>query len=953
MVFITFCDSRVSDDETCYKLNNYNVATTYYVIIDTLAESTFGLPLAEPDTLWYLPEPFPRITLVEGFQFQAAASYELVDSLPENITLGDKVSPSVAMITGNALKLHYKGDLTEASLANGIVCFEEDEPLTCEYKLSDEYTFLQSPVETGYYYAAVQYYIEVKFPDLFKSSTNYKVVLDSQLVFTGGYTFPLTQTISWKTLAFTIDTAQFFGRYNPDDTIALLQTKYHSWSNLYPNLEPTTFFTSTLPDSATIAENILIDPDYPRGDLIVEDNKFGWETKSWLPPGTDFTFTLLPGLSSQAGDSLGDTLQYKVTTEPFDIVHYNFFGLSPQYMDGIYVDPPQDSIYDLPIGTLDLKYGKYFEYNIPAVHSAYINLSAPVDSVVLAENFSVNPDLDFIYAYNGTGLAFFNDSALISDTIYNIVLEPEVIDTFGNTLGQSFHYQFKTESFELKVGNLFGVYFGPVFENLSTLLPNQPLPEIETIEQGVYLPVSLTWLDPDDPADAQLLTRLMADTLLGIHSSFLVLPSKIYFSDADNPVFFKSQIIYNYVIQQIGMNVSMYQPGFSDTANYLCFSHYPDSTLMHDYIEITPDDGSIHLRLEGNKLRFSTSNYAHPNTDYRIKIKQGLPDVHGRALKDSIVVAFTTPPFTLLNAGINNLTLFRDSILINGDFGLQSTINFLFNARFTHPLSFSNLKENFTSSPHISGILRLNLEQLLLVPSRALIPDTSYTLTIGSGIQEQNGIQLDTSYTITFQTEKFKLYDTSIGDTAYPELFGVQTNSILDSSTIASYINISPQRYSSGTFDLSEDSTGFYFTPDSIPLLGNKITVAIDPLLEDIYGHQLDSADTIVFYWMEQFQLEYLFTGSVWDGSLFSAHTNYKLDTLSLPAAVQITPPRYESGIFELSSDSTGFFYIPDSSLIFGDQVTIIVDTDLADIYGNHLEEPDSLEFIINTTVYR
>ena len=105
LAYIKICAIRETGG--CTSLNNkYQIGKKYSITITSHAESIFGAALAEPETLWYIPEPIPRINMVVGFQAQASGSFEMVDSLPDSISLGDGISPSIAQARDNILKLY-------------------------------------------------------------------------------------------------------------------------------------------------------------------------------------------------------------------------------------------------------------------------------------------------------------------------------------------------------------------------------------------------------------------------------------------------------------------------------------------------------------------------------------------------------------------------------------------------------------------------------------------------------------------------------------------------------------------------------------------------------------------------------------------------------------------------------------------------------------------------------
>jgi hypothetical protein len=433
---------------------------------------------------------------------------------------------------------------------------------------------------------------------------------------------------------------------------------------------------------------------------------------------------------------------------------------------------------------------------------------------------------------------------------------------------------------------------------------------------------------------------------------YSIITQESLLSDANWVDIFPSVIDYgqNRIINNaIGINVTLFHPGFSDTTNYLCFSHYPDSMRFLQYVEITPDDGSIEVKLDGNIIHFSANTFARPDSDYRIKIKEGMPDIHGRELKDSVIVAFTTPVFTLIKAGVNNRSILRDSLLKNNSLGTWDTRNFSINFLTTHAISLHTLESNIVIDPPIPGVISANIRNVEILAGNNLIPDTTYRMEIKNGLQSNLGVHLDTNYTLAFETENFKLTGTTVGDTSKSHIFSMLTNSKLDVSELSSFVIILPDRYATGTYTSTEDSSGFFYIPDSIPVAGNKITAIVSPDLRDFYKNALDSADTLTFYWLKAFKLLHFGIGNTSSKSLFILSTSMKLDTNSFESSFDISLAKYRGGAFELNADSTGLVYHPPGDLILGDEVQVIVNTNLTDVYGNHIEAPDTLNFLINS----
>jgi hypothetical protein len=796
----------------------FRVAVRYRVTIGTGGQSIFGIPFAAAETLWIMPEPFPRMTQVYGFRHQALASHEVWDSLPPVITLGDSVSPSIALLDGNTVKMDVIGVPLAETFTKGIRCYEDTTPLAQSVAYS-----------AGYYNGA----ISITFKNLLKSNTRYTVKVDTSLHFSSGK-LPLCQSIKWKTSKFTIDTALVLGSYRYGASIPLISPKgsfLYSTLN-YPmtvsaNLPFTTFYASTELDSASVRPNIICPPYFSKDSIIIEGNKFGWKATRWLPSNTPFEFVILPGLKSKAGDVLGDTLRFRVTTETFSLEEYHAFNLVPSHNSWYDSLPAEDSLYALPLGTLTYSSSR-FDYVINP-YSAFVVFNAPVKKASAASAFRISPDNGFTVQPTVTGLQYSSSHMLIPDTTYTVTLDSGIADTFGSTSSYTFTYRFKTEKFGLKIGNLFGLYFGyPQEQEIKNLLPGQALPDIKIIEQGVLPGQPVIWA----MASMDSIMAVPAAYQSGMYSMVSISNKNGVVPSSSTP---------------IGLPRSYFVPGFSDAMNYLCFSGIPDSNDYKNFVQLSPDDGSIRLKLEANKLRFSTSTYSKPSTVYRIKIDKGFHDLYGRSLGDSLAVSFTTSPFTLVNGRVGSDVLGRDSIIKGGHIRIQSTTGFSFGVTASYPLLLSSVEQNVIIEPPIRGRINAVTDNLSFTSSQVLIPDTTYRITIKNNLKETNATMLDTSYTLAFRTEKFRLQGIGIGSLEGNQLFYLSTNSLVDTGACRKAVSVSPARYAAGTYGLSGDSTGAYFLSDSSLQLGDDIVVRVSSTLADRFGNTLGKQDSLEF----------------------------------------------------------------------------------------------------------
>jgi len=815
VLYINFCHKAFAEQDLCQNSGAYKVGATYSVIIDSMAESVLGVKISEPETLSFTPEPFPRITTVTGFRFIAAGYYEVWDSLPEVITLGDSVSPSIAFQDGNKIILNTIGSAIDSTLNLAIHCYEND-------------TIPLDPI-----YSSNLTNITIEFPQLLKSGTKYQIVIDTSLKFQGGLSIPKSQTIVWKTLRFTINNALLLGSYDYTSKVSLTtgsSSRFTSsyFQEMFPHLPFTTFYASTVLDSTSVSKNITIPGYFSSETLLVQGSKFGWKSSQWLRPAKNYQFTILPGLKSIAGDSIGDSLQYSILTDSLQLMQAGIFDLKNLFSSKGYSLPKQDSLYQISVGEFVYQ-SQYIDYRLKS-YQTFVTFNVPIDSSIAVNKFSIHPDNGFFYRSNSTGMEWFANTWLIPDTLYRISLSPGITDTFSNQTSDTFAYQFQTEKFDLKIGNLFGVYFGTTQEEISQIvqLPGEQLPDIEIIPQNVEA--------------GSLQVYSIGTDLYGNKGASFRIEGSIIANNA------------GISLSIIGIPLSSFAPGYDNKINFLSFSGIPDSNDYRNYVSVTPNDGNIVFKLEENKLRFSNTRQYQPNTNYVIKIDNGFHDSYGNALNDTISVSFTTPEFQLHSIRLGYNSFSRDSILKSVKIDSISTSSLFSQFWFTYPLQILSIDGNLTFEPEIPGKLEVisvnglsGLSGVSFSANRPLIPDTTYLITIGNGIKEKNGNRLDTTYTLTFQTEKFMISSLRIGTQRDTSLFSIYTNSVLDTNSFEQSINIEPLKYSAGTYKMTNDSTGFNFIPDSTFSLGDEIKVKVDSTLMDIYGNKVQNPDSLSF----------------------------------------------------------------------------------------------------------
>jgi len=87
------------------------------------------------------------------------------------------------------------------------------------------------------------------------------------------------------------------------------------------------------------------------------------------------------------------------------------------------------------------------------------------------------------------------------------------------------------------------------------------------------------------------------------------------------------------------------------------------------------------------------------------------------------------------------------------NFGTQAALSAPITVTFSEPMSMSSITASaFTFSPAVTGVLSYTGNTATLTPSTALAPNTTYTVTVTTAVEDRTGNNLAFPYTWSFTT---------------------------------------------------------------------------------------------------------------------------------------------------------------------------------------------------------
>jgi len=379
--------------------------------------------------------------------------------------------------------------------------------------------------------------------------------------------------------------------------------------------------------------------------------------------------------------------------------------------------------------------------NVPVVNSVTVSLTAPIDTSTVFPAFSISPAIagNLIYAYGGSSFSFKPATRFMTNTLYTISVS-NALKSKGGSPFQPYSFSFRTIPFQISTSTP-ADGSGNIALNARITMTLTDNVDTGTVRGAFSIVPSIPGtllLQNDSPTFSFVPSNGFGANMTytvtlssGLHSKSgdsLVLPNSFSFSTASvnvtstTPVDGTRNIALNSTI-----TVNVDAP--LDTTG-----------IQNDFI-ITPSVPGWISTFEG-----STSFTFHPvgelaeNTNYSVTIPTTLQSTGGGGLSSPYSFAFSTAPFQVTTTSVTN-----------GSVGVSKTLNsivFTLNGN----INSSTVAGAFSSGPNIPGSFNNGTSSFTYNISGALQANTTYTITISTGLQTKEGVSLDNPYTLTFTT---------------------------------------------------------------------------------------------------------------------------------------------------------------------------------------------------------
>ena len=186
------------------------------------------------------------------------------------------------------------------------------------------------------------------------------------------------------------------------------------------------------------------------------------------------------------------------------------------------------------------------------------------------------------------------------------------------------------------------------------------------------------------------------------------------------------------------------------------FNEAMDASTVNDntftlYDGATQITGTVSYSNE--RASFEPNSDLEPETTYTATITTGAKNVAGVALEENKVWTFTTQDEDVVTPSAPMVTSTNPE---NEDENVA--LNVVVTATFNEAMDPSTMNDNtftlYDGNTQIDGSVTYNNEVISFEPDEDLEPETTYTATITTGAENEDGIALESEYVWTFTTEE-------------------------------------------------------------------------------------------------------------------------------------------------------------------------------------------------------
>jgi hypothetical protein len=239
----------------------------------------------------------------------------------------------------------------------------------------------------------------------------------------------------------------------------------------------------------------------------------------------------------------------------------------------------------------------------------------------------------------------------------------------------------------------------------------------------------------------------------------------------------------------------------------------------------------------------SSADFQHPrpfpfNTSITVSVNAGAVDGEGHLIHSPASFTFKTKPFEVTGTYPQQLGQFP--------LGLTQAVQI----NFSGPIDTSTVRNAFSISPDVGISLIPYSEVIFFRPSGEFKANTAYIVTLGTGLQGDDGTPLTTPVSLSFTTDRFHMSGTnpSNGSDGVDRgtVIYVYFNSLIDTGSVRSSFSVTPS--TAGTFDFDTPPTDrFGFRPNTHLAAYTIYTVTISGAMRSGGGNTLGSPNEFSF----------------------------------------------------------------------------------------------------------
>ncbi|MBI1803827.1 MAG: Ig-like domain-containing protein [Ignavibacteria bacterium] len=367
-----------------------------------------------------------------------------------------------------------------------------------------------------------------------------------------------------------------------------------------------------------------------------------------------------------------------------------------------------------------------------------------------------------------------------------------------------------------------------------------------------------------------------------------------------------------------------------------------DTGSVRNAFTVNPSlTGTFSLQDGSRGFSFKPTDGLIANTEYAVTIAQSLRSKSGDTLTSPYTFSFRTGPFQVLQ------TFPRDGSTISQPSFLRS-IGITCNAF----VDTGTIRSAFSIVPPVDGSIVAvdGASGFDFVPTAALSPEMTYTITLSTSLRSKRGDTLTSPYTFSFRTGPFQVLQTSPrnGSTNVQPVFlrsiDITCNASIDTGTIRSAFSIVPSV--DGSIVAMDGGSWFDFVPTVAFSPGTTYTVTLSTSLRSKSGSSLSEPYTFTFstapFEIIRVQPQDGSTKQPLNTLLFIL-LNAPLDTSGIHQAFAITPA--VEGNLETFQGNTLIRFEPLVEFAPSTTYTITVSTTLHALGGVPLAAPYTFSF--------